>query len=277
MPEMSGNAAGREPGRLTDAPVPDPSRRAAPVGGPALGAQHQHSEHPVGAGTGGLGHWRDPVVSRRVVLGAAAGATALTLAGPGSAREAHAARLAAAEQLGRLGAGTDFSVRVSPDGSTLALDLLGVLWTYSSSGGDATRLTSDLYDIAQPDWAPDGRTIVFQSYRDGVFNLWTITPDGTQARQLTAGSVRPPRAALLPGRPLHRLLQRPARQLRRLHLRHHDRRDPGRGRDRGGGVRADLVAGRQADRLRGGRHPHRRRRRRHLGAFDAGVRARPAR
>ena len=150
-------------------------------------SEHQHSEHPVGAGTGGLGHWRDPVVSRRVVLGAAAGATALTLAGAGSAREAHAARLAAAEQLGRLGAGTDFSVRVSPDGSTLALDLLGVLWTYSSSGGDATRLTSDLYDIAQPDWAPDGRTIVFQSYRDGVFNLWTITPDGTQARQLTQG------------------------------------------------------------------------------------------
>ena len=150
-------------------------------------SEHQHSEHPVGAGTAGLGHWRDPVVSRRVVLGAAAGATALTLAGAGSAREAHAARLAAAEQLGRLGAGTDFSVRVSPDGSTLALDLLGVLWTYSSSGGDATRLTSDLYDIAQPDWAPDGRTIVFQSYRDGVFNLWTITPDGTQARQLTQG------------------------------------------------------------------------------------------
>ena len=89
----------------------------------------------MGAGTAGLGHWRDPVVSRRVVLGAAAGATALTLAGAGSAREAHAARLAAAEQLGRLGAGTDFSVRVSPDGSTLALDLLGVLWTYSSSGG----------------------------------------------------------------------------------------------------------------------------------------------
>lgn len=91
-------------------------------------SEHQHSEHPVGAGTGGLGHWRDPVVSRRVVLGAAAGATALTLAGAGSAREAHAARLAAAEQLGRLGAGTDFSVRVSPDGSRLALDLLGVLW-----------------------------------------------------------------------------------------------------------------------------------------------------
>ena len=150
-------------------------------------SEHQHSEHPVGVGTAGLGHWRDPVVSRRVVLGAAAGATALTLAGAGSAREAHAARLAAAEQLGRLGAGTDFSVRVSPDGSTLALDLLGVLWTYSSSGGDATRLTSDLYDIAQPDWAPDGRTIVFQSYRDGVFNLWTITPDGTRTRQLTQG------------------------------------------------------------------------------------------
>jgi len=81
-----------------------------------------------------------------------------------------------------VGAGTDFSVRVSPDGKQLALDLLGVFWTTSVSGGTARRLTSDLYDIAQPDWSPDGSTIVFQSYRDGVFNLWTIRPDGSQAR-----------------------------------------------------------------------------------------------
>ena len=78
-------------------------------------SEHQHSEHPVGAGTAGLGHWRDPVVSRRVVLGAAAGATALTLAGAGSAREAHAARLAAAEQLGRLRGGhRHLAAQVSP-------------------------------------------------------------------------------------------------------------------------------------------------------------------
>ncbi|WP_205315657.1 amidohydrolase family protein, partial [Nonomuraea lactucae] len=83
--------------------------------------------------------------------------------------------------------GTDFAVAPSPDGRMLALDMLGVLWVCSASGGTARRLTSDLYDIAQPDWAPDGATIVFQSYRDGVFNLWTIRPDGSAITQLTTG------------------------------------------------------------------------------------------
>ncbi|MFE9206975.1 amidohydrolase family protein [Micromonospora sp. NPDC007230] len=69
----------------------------------------------------------------------------------------------------------------------LAFDMLGVLWVVSASGGAARRLTSDLYDIAQPDWSPDGSTIVFQSYRDGVFNLWAIRPDGSGITQLTKG------------------------------------------------------------------------------------------
>ncbi|GAA3801593.1 amidohydrolase family protein [Sphaerisporangium flaviroseum] len=83
--------------------------------------------------------------------------------------------------------GTDFAVALSPDGRMLALDMLGVLWICSASGGTARRLTSDLYDIAQPDWSPDGYTIVFQSYREGVFDLWTIRPDGSAIRRLTTG------------------------------------------------------------------------------------------
>ena len=130
--------------------------------------------------------------SRRTVLGAAGAGAALaaTMAGALPATAAPALGGPAAptsERTTRLGSGTDFSVRVSPDGTKLALDLLGVLWTCSTSGGTARRLTSDLYDIAQPDWSPDGSTLVFQSYRDGVFNLWTIRPDGSQARQLTRG------------------------------------------------------------------------------------------
>src|SRR5581483_4525216 len=82
------------------------------------------------------------------------------------------------------------AAQVSPDGRTLALDVLGVLWTVPVTGGTARRLTSDLYDIAQPEWSPDGRALAFQSYRDGVFNLWTIdVRDGAggNLRQLTRG------------------------------------------------------------------------------------------
>src|SRR2546421_6564885 len=87
----------------------------------------------------------------------------------------------------RLRQGTDFAAQVSPDGRTLALDLVGVLWLAPVTGGTARRLTTDLYDIAQPEWSPDGRTLAFQSYRDGVFNLWLAGRDGGDLRQLTRG------------------------------------------------------------------------------------------
>ncbi|MER6509484.1 amidohydrolase family protein [Nonomuraea sp. NPDC001636] len=121
--------------------------------------------------------------SRRAVLagGGAALAAALAPAAPARARAARDAGPTAVTS------GTDFAVAPSPDGRLLALDLLGVLWVCSASGGAARRLTSDLYDIAQPDWSPDGGTIVFQSYRDGVFDLWTIRPDGSAIRKLTTG------------------------------------------------------------------------------------------
>ncbi|MFD1319820.1 amidohydrolase family protein [Micromonospora sonneratiae] len=86
-----------------------------------------------------------------------------------------------------LGEGTDLAARVSPDGRQIAIDLVGVLWVLPASGGSARRLTSEYFDIAQPDWSPDGTTIAFQSYRDGTFNLWLIRPDGSGLRQLTRG------------------------------------------------------------------------------------------
>ncbi|RSN09271.1 amidohydrolase [Nonomuraea sp. WAC 01424] len=124
-----------------------------------------------------------PRPSRRTVLAGGGAALAALLAPP------LPARAGTAGNAGRTSvtSGTDFGVAPSPDGRLLAFDLLGVLWVCSASGGTARRLTSDLYDIAQPDWSPDGSTIVFQSYRDGVFNLWTIRPDGSAIKQLTTG------------------------------------------------------------------------------------------
>jgi Tol biopolymer transport system component len=67
------------------------------------------------------------------------------------------------------------------------MDLVGVLWVLPAAGGTAKRLTSDLFDIAQPEWSPDGKLLTFQSYRDGTFNLWVTRPDGSGMRQLTQG------------------------------------------------------------------------------------------
>ncbi len=83
--------------------------------------------------------------------------------------------------------GTNIAVSASPDGKTLAFDLYGVIWTLPVGGGAARRLTDDLTDGAQPDWSPDGKQLVFQSYRDGSFQIWTIGADGAGLTQLTRG------------------------------------------------------------------------------------------
>ncbi|MET7334497.1 amidohydrolase family protein [Nonomuraea sp. NPDC005650] len=125
-------------------------------------------------------------MSRRAVLAGGAGVALAAAMAPVTAPPARAGVTGGVGSTS-VTSGTDFAVAPSPDGRLLALDLLGVLWVCSASGGTARRLTSDLYDIAQPDWSPDGSTIVFQSYRDGVFNLWTIRPDGSAIKQLTNG------------------------------------------------------------------------------------------
>ncbi|ARN18729.1 amidohydrolase family protein [Piscinibacter gummiphilus] len=83
--------------------------------------------------------------------------------------------------------GTNLAIALSPDGRTLAMDLQGLLWALPREGGPARRLTGYLHDVARPDWSPDGTTLVFQSYRDGSFQLWTVGADGRGLRQLTRG------------------------------------------------------------------------------------------
>ncbi|MFK4085891.1 amidohydrolase family protein [Kribbella sp. NPDC020789] len=127
-------------------------------------------------------------ISRRRALqlsGGVAAAGALQAA-PATAAGTAPAPVAAAGQA-VLSEGTNFMVAVSPDGRLLAFDLVTAIWVTPAAGGVSRRLTDDLQDATRPRWSPDGRRIVFQSYRDGNFQLWTIDADGNNLRQLTAG------------------------------------------------------------------------------------------
>lgn len=54
--------------------------------------------------------------------------------------------------------------------------------------GSHLMLTEDAHDDESPDWSPDGTKLVFSSNRrDGVYQLWTIDPDGKNLSQLTIG------------------------------------------------------------------------------------------
>ncbi len=83
--------------------------------------------------------------------------------------------------------GTNVAVALSPDESTLALDLLGRIWVMPAGGGAATALTDPVGDARQPAWSPDGSRIAFQAYWDGNYHIWSVGADGTGLRQHTRG------------------------------------------------------------------------------------------
>ncbi len=86
--------------------------------------------------------------------------------------------------------GTWMSLDVSPDGSTIAFDLLGDIYTLPIDGGDATRINSGLAWAWQPRYSPDGSEIAFTSDAGGGDNIWIMNADGTDPRQLTQETFR---------------------------------------------------------------------------------------
>ena len=81
--------------------------------------------------------------------------------------------------------GTWMSLDVSPDGKTIAFDILGDLYTIPVTGGAAKRLTSGQQFDGQPHFSPDGKTIVFTSDKTGSDALWLMNADGTNPRAIT--------------------------------------------------------------------------------------------
>jgi Tol biopolymer transport system component/imidazolonepropionase-like amidohydrolase len=83
--------------------------------------------------------------------------------------------------------GTSMAAALSPDGRTIAIDLLGTLWTMPAGGGAARPITDISMDARQPSWSPDGTHIAFQAYRTTTWQIWTIKADGTELRAVTSG------------------------------------------------------------------------------------------
>ena len=71
----------------------------------------------------------------------------------------------------------------SPDGTELIYSMQGTLWRQRIGSPAATQLTSGPSYDYQPDWSPDGRTIVFARYAHDAIEL--------QLLDLTSGSVTP--------------------------------------------------------------------------------------
>lgn len=83
--------------------------------------------------------------------------------------------------------GTNMAAAVSPDGSTLAIDALGRIWTLPTDGGEALALTDPFGDARQPAWSPDGKHVAFQAYWGGDYDIWMVQSDGSGLTRLTNG------------------------------------------------------------------------------------------
>ncbi|WP_228241759.1 amidohydrolase family protein [Porphyrobacter sp. GA68] len=86
--------------------------------------------------------------------------------------------------------GTWMNVDVSPDGRTIAFDMLGDIYTMPITGGAPTRIADGLAYEHQPRFSPDGRRIAFTSDRGGGDNIWVMNVDGSDKRQVTKEDFR---------------------------------------------------------------------------------------
>jgi Tol biopolymer transport system component len=81
--------------------------------------------------------------------------------------------------------GTWLSLDVSPDGKTIAFELLGDIYTLPIEGGQAKLIDGGMAFDSQPKFSPDGKWIAFLSDREGSENVWIMHPDGSDQKQVS--------------------------------------------------------------------------------------------
>lgn len=86
--------------------------------------------------------------------------------------------------------GSWMDLDVSPDGKSLAFNLLGDIYVMPITGGTPTRIAEGLAWEVQPRFSPDGRRIAFTSDRGGGDNIWLMNVDGSDKRQVTREDFR---------------------------------------------------------------------------------------
>ncbi|WP_430967625.1 amidohydrolase family protein [Spongiimicrobium sp. 2-473A-2-J] len=76
--------------------------------------------------------------------------------------------------------------RPSPNGSRLAFTALNRLYVMDLPNGTPRRLTSNNFTEAQPAWSPDGKYLVFTTWKHGGGHLYKVNTEGrVKIQQLT--------------------------------------------------------------------------------------------
>ena len=74
---------------------------------------------------------------------------------------------------------------ISPDGKNIAFGYQGDIFVVSAEGGRALQITSNEAYDSDPIWTPDGKHIVFSSYRDRSKDIFMTSPEGGAPVKIT--------------------------------------------------------------------------------------------
>ena len=75
----------------------------------------------------------------------------------------------------------------APDSRELVYSMTGSLWRQKIDSNVAQQLTDGPGYDYQPDWSPDGKSVVYVSYQKDAMELWMLDLASGKSRQLTAG------------------------------------------------------------------------------------------
>jgi len=79
------------------------------------------------------------------------------------------------------------SLTWGPDSAELIYSMAGSLWRQKLGSRDTTQLTDGPGYDYQPDWSPDGKSVVYVSYQKDAMELWLLDLANGKTKQLTSG------------------------------------------------------------------------------------------
>jgi TolB protein len=79
------------------------------------------------------------------------------------------------------------SLSWSPDSAELVYSMAGSLWRQKLDSNVAQQLTDDPGYDYQPDWSPNGKSVVYVSYQKDAMELWLLELETGNSKQLTMG------------------------------------------------------------------------------------------
>jgi TolB protein len=79
------------------------------------------------------------------------------------------------------------SVAWSPDSKEVVYSMAGTLWRQKIDSTEAQQITDGAGYDYQPDWLPDGKSVLYVSYQKDAMELWLLNLASGKSQQLTNG------------------------------------------------------------------------------------------